>query len=432
MTFLPFGKTIHWKMVLLVPFITLLFSACKEEEQKPEIIPPAFKIHSVEPYQGVPGDTVTITVANQGASVLTAVSLNGKAITPFNVKDSVFQLVMSGKAGYQSITVNYGAKIATKNDFFEIFAFQFQGLGNKTLQVWPKGGARDSIFIKAQNAPKDKSMYSFQEEHVYNGVVTVKQGSGYLAVHRITNSGIILKLVNDFPNIPGFDLRLYLRVGDAEYKLDELQILGSYRLWPGSIENYPENEIILFRGNRTFSTLTSEGFQSHVYLNGIKLKQNYYDSRMPDERGYSAIESFAMPPGIEPGEYELTVFRLDGTTPILPDSTNKIRVSDIYYCPENSSYTQGADIKVFISPDLYIYRCYSCPKTVSLWDAARQVEYVCTIKSTGYANSKVHIIITPPADMPPNAVYTLEMKTQNGYIYKANPDCNGAITITPN
>lgn len=408
----------------------LALICCKEEKEleppQPKVIP-VFKVHSVVPDKGVAGDTITITVANRGVYILSKVLVDKTPVIPFNVKDSIFQFVMIGDQGKHALNVEFGPNTAKKVDFFEILPFEFLGLTKTELRARPKG-MLDTLFIKARNAPKDTRHYKIMEQVEVNGKVSYKQNSyeNYMRVSRVTSDGVEFLVTAEPYTSLDVHVTLSLLVDSTEYQLEGLKFIGYYKLWKGSANNYPENEIILLTGNRLFSIYTSNGYESQVFLNGIKLKQNYQDPQLVDADGYGKIHSFAIPANMLPGEYELSVFELDGITRILPDSTNKVTISDIYFCAEKNSYREGTDMKIFISPNLYIFRCYSCPTSVSLWDVTRQNEFKCQIKGTGYTESKTHITVTLPADMP-SSIFTIEMKTKNGYIYKAQPGCISSV-----
>lgn len=421
-------------LAILLPIVLLW--TCKNDEPEPIVEPEPLSIGSVTPAQAAEGETIVVVASNADGKILQNILIGGEQIIPVSVVDSIITVVVPyfSTGGKKNIDIKFSGEIASLTDVFEFLPVKFTGVSDPVMPVRPVG-AYDTILVKANNIPKNGPPFTVWRERYIDGAFTDAgpDNGNFFKVTELTNKGIVLQLSAD-PMMYGSTVKykFSIRYRNTEFVLSDLSFPGYFKIYKYSYNNVPENEIVLYRGNRNFSFLGSNGFESQVYLNGIKLKQYYHDPLGLTNDGYYSLESFAVPANLPAGEYPLTVFQLDGTTRILCDSTsNTIKVSDIKYCPEKASYSPGEDIKINIYPYLYPYSCRSCPKEVTIRDFSGPGEYTAQVKTTWWNDvNSSYIIIPQPASLPPGGLFSLEMKSPNGYTYKVKEGCiNSVINI---
>jgi hypothetical protein len=418
-------------LAILLPIILLW--CCKNDEPEPIIEPVPLSVGSVTPTQAVEGETIVVVASNVKGKTFEKILIGSEEVTPVSVVDSTITLVVPyfSTGGKKNIAIKFSSETATLTDIFEFLSVEFIGVSDPVMPVRPSG-AYDTVLVKANNLPKNGSPFDIWREQYIDGVFIDKgpDNNQFFKVTELTDKGIVLQLLAD-PMMYGSTVKykFSIRYGYNEFSLDNLSFPGFFKIYKYSYDNLPENELILYKGNRNFSSLTSNGFQSQVYLNGIKLKQYYHDPIGPASDGYHSLESFAVPANLPAGEYQLTVFQMDGTTPILCDSiSNTIKISDITYCPDKASYSAGEDIKINIYPYIYPYRCYSCPDEVTIRDFSGPGEYVAQVETIGWNDiNSSYLMVQQPNDIPSSGLFSFEMKSPNGYIYKVKEGCTTSV-----
>ncbi|WP_425390587.1 hypothetical protein [Ekhidna sp.] len=420
------------KQLQLLGFLSISFllTTCdNSSEPTPEPDPPS--IISLTPDSGIEGDTLTLRLSK--AQKIKYIKFGLTEVSDITTEnDSVFQFpVPFLEGGSHDLRIAFdessGFDLLLKENAFNYNAFTITGLSTTEIVVDPGTRSSDTIQINVENAPQLDDAFSIWQRRIEDGVDQGLTENGSFKITEISDQTISFYYDGYLPDL-GDEITYFLKYHDSYYELEGLMIYGKYKIFTPSYNNVPENELLIYQGNQVISKISSGGFESYVYLNGIKLRQYYHDP-INSEDGYNSIKAFEIPPNIPAGDYELEVYALDGKTRVLPDSSNIITISDIEFCAEESSYNYDEEIRVDIVPWLYTYRCYSCPEKVTFVDSSLSFEG--EIVDKGYEDfDSSYLIIKPPSDIPAG-IYTLEFTTDGGYKYLPLDGCNeGVITIT--
>lgn len=433
-------------IILRLSFAACIFApsfiSCDNETEtvpKPERGPKPnneIVIIDIKPEGGLPGDTILILLFNKSKVALQSVLIGESYCGIIQKTDSILKVkipIISAGNYALSLSAADGQNI-TWDTAFTVLEPQVTGFGNTTFRVHPDGTIKDSLVILGENFPLNPDRYEIVR---YEGTREdgFKVSQSNFSISDIRSDRITLKLHYDIYGLATASFYLIIHNGqNVSYtKLEGLKLIGYFAIDPTSYANVPEHEIMLREGNRSFSRIDASGFTSEVYLGGIKLSQIYHDPEPKQPDGFGSIKSFRVPPGLAPGEYELEVRQLDGVTPILPDSSNRITISPIKYCPEKNVFANGEDIRISLSPWFYVYRCYSCPETIMLRDEETQTEYPIMFKSKAFDSQEMPVIIfsAPAGELPLNHSYKILLKTKLGYECVVKEGCaSDVITIT--
>lgn len=412
---------------LMVCAVVVIVS-CDDETQEA----PKADISSVTPEQVVEGDTLIIAIGDYNGNIYESMKIGDQSVIPFFIGESEIKVVVPyfSVEGMKSIEINFSNDSQTLPDAIEFLPLEFLGVAEEDLITYEN----DTILLRMNNMPRTEGNFQLSGEQFINGSsVGSANAFQYFQILDVTDEGLKLLVRDAVQSDDIVTFVFYLGYHEKKFAIEELIYLGKYKIEVSSYKSVPGNELLLFQHiDHRFSNLTESGFTSHVYLNGIKLKQFYHDPIWED--GYYSIEAFEIPTNLSAGSYELAVFELDGVTPVLSDSSNIITVSDIAYCAEKDTYSVTEEPKINIYPYLYPYRCYSCPDSLIVRNVGpggpefkRKVETV----GANYPESS-YFIFKLPADAPPG-FYEIEITTDDGvYMYKQKEGCaNNTITLTP-
>ncbi len=407
------------RFILLLMLAVLTMMACDTNDESGP-----FTITGLFPSEGKAFDTVQLITENDGFVLEMQI---GDQIVPIRtiVRGSHDVVIPFLPVGENAVSITTASEEIPVAEPFEYLPLKITGVNQQYFPVLPneRDNLSDTLIISGENFPVHPESYQVYYAHFFNND-SVLQTLGEEAIellevddHSLTYL-IKVALLNNANDV----FKVFLALDGEFYQLD-YEFVGTYRLNESSIDNYPDNEIILEQGNVYFN--------EEVYLGDVKLDKLYEDPQSPDDDGFGRIHSYRIPTDLAAGSYELSVFESDGITPVVSANSTEITITDISYCIEQNSYQRTDNVRITVDQDFYLPRCYSCPVTAEFVDTSGDTRFTAEIVDEGIIDDVVYFDISIPDDIP-LSLFSLELTTQNGYKYVLDQECqNPIVEILP-
>jgi hypothetical protein len=404
--------------------LTLFITCSEPKDEEPAPFDPKFTvIESIDLTSGPEGAIIPIKATYLPGKSVQYARVGGIEATVSGVTSTHINIVVpyQPSAGLKDIVI----KMNLENEISKPAAFEFLPMSIASIQDSEvRLGGKDTFSIVLNNSPAGLPTGNFSFVARMDGS-DIDFGSAFSP---ISLTGNVLKVASHTTLNSEEGMTHYLRYQSDMMKVTGVTFVEMVRIYRDA-NNYTPDEQIMVLTHRGFNDL--QGF-----IDGQEIAYQY-SVPINTIDGYNHITAFRTPVKAS-NEYDLTVKFTDENAVAPMEGSNKIKINDMYHCAQNGTYVPGASMKIFLEggDNLNEGQCYECPVKFSLWDIPHQTEFVTTLESKSYVENTTpgmsYAIVKIPANIPTNALYKIEVKTQGGYIYKLKAGCaNEAIQILP-